>query len=110
MSNRPAIGSDLLDDEEFVRFVRNYYDDFDTFPMLCVEGQKFPFPRYYVKKLFPNLDLMDAMIERNKQADKKLAIDKGGEVEAFLYRLDHKTNAMREYEVYLKMHEIRKQI
>lgn len=110
MSIRPAIGAQLLDDKEFVHFVRQYYDDFDTFPMLCVEGQKFPFPRYYVKKLFPNLDLMDAMIERNKQAAKKLAIDKGGEVEAFLYNLDHAENAMREYEAYLKMHEIRKQI
>lgn len=110
MSLRPAIGSQLLENEEYVSFVRQYYNDFGKFPMLCVEGQKFPFPRYYVKMLFPDIDRMSAMQERQAIADEKLAIDHGGEVEAYLYKVSHEENSYREYEDYLKMHEIRKQI
>lgn len=110
MSLRPAIGSQLLENKEYVDFVRKYYDDFDTFPMLGVEGQKFPFPRYYVKKLFPDVDLMEAMELRNADAAHRLSILKGGELNAFLYQVDHAENSWREYEAYLTVQDMRKQI
>lgn len=52
MSRRPAIGHQLLDDQEMVNWIREQALTNNSYPRLELNGNTYRLPRYYIKKLF----------------------------------------------------------
>lgn len=56
MSTKPAIGYQLLDNKEMVAFIRKQALSKNEYPQLHFNGQSFPLPRYYIKKIFTDYE------------------------------------------------------
>lgn len=52
MSLKPAIGSQLLDNADIVKYIRDYSLEYSVYPPLAIDGKTYKLPRYYIKKIF----------------------------------------------------------
>lgn len=51
-SRDPAIGSQILQDDKFVSYVRGYVNKYGHYPNLSIDGAVFPMPRYFILHMF----------------------------------------------------------
>lgn len=61
-SREPAIGAWILEDKEFIEFVRRYHKREKSYPPLHVHGKQYPLPKYFIHKIFSDE-------ERNEMAE-----------------------------------------